>query len=72
MYHYRIYLLDDLGRIFHGEDVQAPDDSAAIAAAWNLLQTHNANDPDIAYGIEVWLGKARILNSWTGSGGGIA
>jgi hypothetical protein len=50
----------------------APDDSAAIAAAWNLLQTHNANDPDIAYGIEVWLGKARILNSWTGSGGGIA
>jgi hypothetical protein len=32
----------------------------------------NANNPDIAYGIEVWLGMARILNSWTGSDGGIA
>jgi hypothetical protein len=61
---YRIYLLDDLGKIFHGEDVQASDDAASIAAAWKLLETHNASDPDIAYGIEIWLGKALILNSW--------
>jgi hypothetical protein len=68
MLYYRVYLLNDLGKIFRGEDVQAYDDAAAVAAGWNLLETHNASDPDIAYGIEIWLGRILIFNSWTGSG----
>jgi hypothetical protein len=48
------------------------DNRCRLLVAWNLLQMHNANNPDIAYGIKVWLGMARILNSWTGSDGGIA
>ena len=39
MAHYRIYLLDESVKIFHGEDFEASDDAAAIAAAWQLLET---------------------------------
>jgi hypothetical protein len=59
-----VYLLNDLGTIFHGEDADAPDDAAAATAAWQLLETHNATDLNIAYGVEIWLGKILILNSW--------
>ena len=30
--------------------------AAAVTAAWRLLETHNASDPDIAYSVEIWLG----------------
>jgi hypothetical protein len=65
---YRVYLLNDLGRIFHGEDVEALDDAAAIAAGWKLLEIHNASLPNIAFGVEIWFGRELILNSWVGSG----
>jgi len=69
MKRYRVYLLNDLGTIFHAEDVEAFDDADAIAAAWNLHDVHNVNHPDIAsYGIEVWLAGHLIFNSWTKSG----
>ena len=61
MAHYRIYLLDESVKIFHGEDFEAPDDAAAIAAAWQLLETHNRGRPATAVGIEVWAGKSRIF-----------
>ena len=68
MKRYRVYLLNDLGMSFHAEDVEAFDDADAIAAAWNLLEVHNTNHPDIAsYGIEVRLGRNVIFNSWTKS-----
>jgi hypothetical protein len=55
MARYRVYLLNDLGKIFHGEDVEARDNAAVIAAGWQLLEKHNESHPDIAYGIEIWL-----------------
>jgi hypothetical protein len=65
MAHYRVYLLNHLGTIFHGEDVDAPDDATAVTAARQLLETHNAGgEPDIAYGVEIWRGSVVILNSW--------
>jgi hypothetical protein len=30
--------LNDLGKIFHGEDVEARDNAAMIAAGWQLLE----------------------------------
>jgi hypothetical protein len=65
---YRVYFLNDLGRIFHGEDVEALDDAAVIAAGWMLLEVHNTSRPNIAYGVEIWLGRELILNSWIRSG----
>lgn len=67
MKRYRVYLLNDLGQIFHDEEVEALDDADAVAAAWNLLENHNATQPDLAYGIEVRLGGTLIYNSWTRS-----
>jgi hypothetical protein len=61
MAHYRIYLLDDSVKIFHGEDVEAPDDAAAIAAGWQMLETHNLGSSAMAHGIEVWAGRSRIF-----------
>lgn len=67
MKRYRVYLLNDLGVIFYEDDVDALDDADAVAAAWNLLETHNASQPDIAYGIEVRARGRLVFNSWTRS-----
>ena len=65
MKHCRVHLLNDLGEIFHEEDVEASDDADAIAAGWNLLEGYNASHPDLAsFGIEVWLEGTLIFNSW--------
>ena len=63
MLRYRVYLLDDQGRIFHGADIEAPDDAAAVAAARRVLEAHNVTDPNIAYGFEVWLATDLIFSS---------
>ena len=67
MVRYRVYLLNDLGSIFHSDSVQAADDAAAVAAAWDLLEAYNAGHRDIAFGIEIWLGTDLVFNSWTGT-----
>jgi hypothetical protein len=67
MLRYRVYLLNDLGIIFHSDNVQAADGAAAVTAAWDLLEAYNTGDRNIAFGIEIWLGKDLIFNSWTGT-----
>jgi hypothetical protein len=67
MVRYRVYLLDSAHKIFHGQDVEAPDDAAAIAAAWDLFETHNALQPSAANGVEVWLGRNLVFNSLAGA-----
>jgi hypothetical protein len=61
---YRVYFLDNLGKIFEGDDVDAPGEAAVVATAWNLLEAHNASQPAIAYGCEIWLGRDLVFNSW--------
>jgi hypothetical protein len=67
MMRYRVYLLDSGNKIFHGQDGEAPDDAAAIAAACNLFETHNILQPSAAQGIEVWLGRNLVFNSQAGA-----
>jgi hypothetical protein len=62
MVRYRVYLLDDLGKIFHGADIEAPDDAAAVASARSLIKAYNADDPNMAHGLEVWLGTDLIFS----------
>ena len=51
---YRNYMLDKDGRIFCGEDIEAPDGDAAIAAGQILFASHNATQLDLAHGYEIW------------------
>ena len=64
---YRVYMLDDDGKIFHGEDIDASDDDAAIAASRTLLENYNANHQVAARGFEVWNGRQIIFSSGSGS-----
>ena len=59
---YRAYLLDDNGKIFRGEDVEASDDAGAICTGWNLLEAYNENHSTSAHGIEIWCGKKLVFN----------
>jgi hypothetical protein len=65
MVHYRFYLLGDTGRIFYGEDIQAMDDAAAIAAAQGRLTAHNASYPGTAHGVEIWCDRRLVFSNWT-------
>ena len=47
-------MLDRDGKIFCGEDVEAPDGDAAIAAGQILFESHNTTQSDLAHGYEVW------------------
>jgi hypothetical protein len=67
MARYRSYLLDHSGNIFHGEDVEALDDAAAVDAGWKLLEAHNAVEADAAHGIEIWRDSDLIFSSRTRS-----
>jgi hypothetical protein len=46
---YRAYMLNEHGKIFRGDDVEAADDAAAIAAGQALLDDPNS---DPAYGLK--------------------
>jgi hypothetical protein len=61
---YRAYMLNEHGKIFRGDDVEAPDDAAAIAAGRAL---RDAPDSDPADGFEIWRGSALIFSSRSGS-----
>jgi hypothetical protein len=63
MFNYRVYLLDGSGRIFHGEDIQAPDDTAAVTAARRLFEEFNASNPAAAQGVEIWRGRDLIFTT---------
>ena len=56
---YRVYLLDEGGKIFHGEDVDASDQTAAIAAGLALFERRN----DTAKGFEIWVGTDLIFTT---------
>jgi hypothetical protein len=58
MAHYRIYLLDDYGKIFVGSDAECATDADALDRAAGLL----AAAQDIADQSEVWCG-ARCVGS---------
>lgn len=49
---YRIYGLDETGRIRYGEYVDAQSDAEAVDAATQLLSWHP--------GAEVWFGKRKV------------
>ncbi len=51
---YRTYMLDRDGKIFCGEDTEASDSDAAIAAGQIIFESHNATQSDLAHGYEVW------------------
>ncbi len=51
---YRTYMLDRDGKIFCGEDIEASNTEAAIAASQILFESHNATQSDLAHGYEVW------------------
>jgi hypothetical protein len=56
---YRAYLLDEHGKILSGEDLEAADDAAAIAAGQTLLDAHSSGS---GYGFEVWRGTEVIFS----------
>ena len=60
---YRIYMLDEHDKIFRGQDIDAPDDDAALLMGQMLLETYNANHQAAASGFEVWSGRDIILNN---------
>jgi hypothetical protein len=57
---YRAYMLNEHGKFFRGEDVEAANDAAAIAAGRGLL-----GNP--AHGFEIWRGRDLIFSSRTAS-----
>ena len=62
MAHYRLYLLNSLGRIIRPEAVEAGTDDAAIAAAREF---------DHAFGVEIWDGARRVATVRPGSTTGV-
>ena len=56
---FRAYLLDERGKIFHGEDIVASDQTAAIDAGSTLFERHS----DTADGFEVWAGRELIFTT---------
>ena len=56
---FRAYLLDEGGKIFHGEDIDASDQTAAIDAGLNLFKRH----PGAPGGFEIWAGKDLIFTT---------
>jgi hypothetical protein len=59
---YRAYLLNEKGKIFWREDVEASDDAAAISAGWTRLESHNgAHQLERAHGFEIWNGCQMIF-----------
>ena len=63
---YRTYLLNHEARIFHGEDLEAVDDDAAIAAGAALIESHNSRQSEAAHGFEIWRGGALIFSTSPG------
>jgi hypothetical protein len=59
MGHYRIYFLDERGRIARAEDIDSVDDAAALAKARERHHPHH---------IEVWQSNrlAAIVEPWRG------
>ena len=60
---YRAYILDQRGEILFRVKSQAPDDAAAIAAGWDLVDDHKADQPEPACGLEIWSGKHLIFTN---------
>ncbi len=60
---YRAYILDKAGKIFYGEDVEALNEGAAIAAGRTLVESHNAIEPETAHGFEIWDGQNVVFSS---------
>lgn len=53
MLQYRTYVLGRTGSIISGDDLSAENDQAAIATAWQRLETYNEMGPYEGCGIEV-------------------
>jgi hypothetical protein len=66
MPYYRAYLVDANGRIFHGEDLEASNPAAAIGVGQALLESHQANLPNVAHGFEIWQARDLIFSSRIG------
>jgi hypothetical protein len=64
---YRAYLLDEKGKIFLREDVEACDDAAAIFAGWTHLKSHNGTQRQRAHGFEIWNGGRMIFVAGPGA-----
>jgi hypothetical protein len=57
---YRLYLLDGHAKIFHGEDIDAPNNDAAVAAGWASFG-ERPDGPDAGRGFEIWRGRRLIF-----------
>jgi hypothetical protein len=58
---YRLYLLDSHAKIFHGEDIDALNNDAAVAAGRALFGERNSDGPGAASGFEIWRGRRLIF-----------
>ena len=57
---YRVYLIDAGGRIFRGEDIEAPDAVGAISTGRIIIGEHVG----CAEGFEIWGGKELIFRQF--------
>ena len=59
MMNYRLYMLDEAGKIFHGQDFKAPDSDSAVATGEVLFGIL----ADAARDFEIWTGPSLVFSS---------
>jgi hypothetical protein len=58
---YRAYILDAVGEILIGEDVEANSDMAAIAVGWEFAAQYS--DSPQPHGLEVWQARRCVFST---------
>ena len=61
MINYRAYTLDAVGEILSGEDVEANNDIAAIAAGWEFVALSKA--APAVLGVEIWEARRLVFST---------
>jgi hypothetical protein len=60
---YRCFTLNETGLIARREDIDAPDDNAALEEGWRRVTTHQNDHPQATFGLEIWLGLTPVFTT---------
>jgi hypothetical protein len=60
---YRCFTLDETGLIARREDINAPDDNAAVKEGWRRVSNHRNDAFQAACGLEIWFGLTLVFTT---------
>ena len=60
---YRCFILNEIGLVACRQDIDAPDDNAALEEGWRRVTTHQNEHLPATFGLELWLGLTPVFTT---------